>query len=38
MSAAEPLHSASAPAFGGSAPAGLSTQLANEPASVGVVP
>ncbi len=38
MSAAEPFHGAGAPAVGGSATAELSTQLANEAASVGVVP
>ena len=35
MSAAEPYHSAGAPAFGGSAAAELANELANEAASVG---
>ena len=38
MTAAEPYHCAGAPAFGSSAAAELATQLANEAASVGVLP
>jgi len=38
MSAAEPFHGAGAPAFGGSAAPQLANELANEAASVRVVP